>query len=169
MALLLKVDSVDPVVTDKDGYAALHLAAESGSLQSMKLLLEAMKSQFTTSGWSELLKEVKSIAARNHKSDLILKFIDRWDIPHEALIKGEAFPVHAAVRMADLDHLAALVKTFGVNEKDSEGETALHLAARHGLDEVTRFLLDHGANHKLSSRSGNLPLDVAVQNGHTKW
>mgnify|MGYP000605521058 CR=1 FL=1 len=165
VALLLKDGDVDPMTTDKDGYSPLHLATESGSISTIKLLLDAMKTQFTTSGWSELLSEVKGIARKN---TAIGKFLDRWNVPIEKVLKGEAFPIHAAVNMADLTQLGGLIKTFNINERDATGETGLHLAARHGMDEIVQFLLNNGASPQIQSRSGQTPLEIAVRNNNIK-
>ena len=168
MALILEDGQADPMITDKDGYSSLHLAVESGNINSIKLLLEAMKTQFTASGWAELLSEAKTIASRNQRNGSIAKFIDRWNVPLEALLKGEPFPIHAAVNLADLSQLESLIKTFNINERDATGETGLHHAARHGLDNVITFLLANGASVSISSRAGYTALDLAIKHHHNK-
>ena len=98
---MLLTAQADALITDKDGFSALHLAAESGNLASIKILLESMKTGYTSGGWSELITEVKSIVVKNHESDTILKFLERWNLPIESVLKGEAFPIHTAVGMAN--------------------------------------------------------------------
>ena len=43
--------------------------------------------------------------------------------------------------------------------------TALHLAARWGKIDVTKFLVDLGANVIATNNYGNTPYDMAVQEG----
>jgi len=54
---------------------------------------------------------------------------------------------------------------FDVNEKNSYGNTALHLAAFSNQTECARFLLASGSKH-LKDRWGNTPLDIAKRDGH---
>ena len=48
-----------------------------------------------------------------------------------------------------------------VNARSKNGCTPLHLAVFHGRLEVTRFLLEHGANAKLEIEGGETVLDIA--------
>lgn len=60
-------------------------------------------------------------------------------------------------------------KFSGLNERDSFGETALHIAARNGKLGVCRFLLDHpqfAEANGLDAR-GHTALHLAARNGHT--
>jgi ankyrin repeat protein len=43
------------------------------------------------------------------------------------------------------------------------------LAARLGLDDIIKFLLDNGARIDIQSRKGQSPLDLAEINNQTKW
>ena len=56
--------------------------------------------------------------------------------------------------------------TFNVNMMNSEGETALHVAARHGKIQSCKILLRRGAE-LIPDAYAKTPYDVAVNNGHT--
>ncbi|RBR25654.1 uncharacterized protein FIESC28_01617 [Fusarium coffeatum] len=53
-----------------------------------------------------------------------------------------------------------------INSKVISDRTALHVAAETGLVEVTRELLQHGANIKAEDRRKSQPLHIAVREGH---
>lgn len=88
LSFLLTRDA-DPMVTDKDGYAPVHVAAETGNISCIKILLEKMKVFYTDGGWSELLDEIKNVANKSTGSEKVSNFIERWNQPFEALMKGQ--------------------------------------------------------------------------------
>ena len=49
-----------------------------------------------------------------------------------------------------------------INYQDRIGYTALHFAAEKNSDELTRYLLDKGANPNLQDMHGNIPLWTAM-------
>ncbi len=51
------------------------------------------------------------------------------------------------------------------NAADARGDTALHQAAFQGLDQVTGYLVEHGARLDLKNDRGQTPLAVAVARG----
>lgn len=52
---------------------------------------------------------------------------------------------------------------YSVNEKDKNGYTTLHLAARNGhLDEVQKFV-NGGINIKARGKDGKTPLELACE------
>eukprot|EP01059_Diplonema_ambulator_P021446 TRINITY_DN3562_c0_g1_i1.p1 TRINITY_DN3562_c0_g1~~TRINITY_DN3562_c0_g1_i1.p1 ORF type:complete len:1494 (+),score=451.06 TRINITY_DN3562_c0_g1_i1:64-4482(+) len=70
----------------------------------------------------------------------------------------------AAVGDADLV-LQLLSQGVNIDKTDSNGETALHIAARNGSAEVAEVLLTHGANTTIKSSEGRCATDVAALNG----
>ena len=60
-----------------------------------------------------------------------------------------------------------LTKPFNINAVDSEGYSALHVAARYNHVELIKILLDNGAKINLKSNAGETPLHVAC--GHRKF
>ena len=57
---------------------------------------------------------------------------------------------------------AALTRGADVNAADRQGVTALHLAARHGADELVSWLARHGARVAARDKAGRTPLDEAL-------
>ena len=88
LSFLLSRDA-DPMLTDKDGFAPVHLAAETGNISCIKILLEKMKVFYTDGGWSELLEEIKGVANKSMTNERVADFIERWNQPFEALMKGQ--------------------------------------------------------------------------------
>ncbi|HBL98179.1 TPA: hypothetical protein DDZ86_00880 [Candidatus Dependentiae bacterium] len=56
-------------------------------------------------------------------------------------------------------------KSPDVNEKDSEGSTALHWACKKGLMDTIKLLLEKGANIKAVDKSGKKPFDLLGSKG----
>jgi hypothetical protein len=46
-----------------------------------------------------------------------------------------------------------------------KGETALHGAAHRGADDITKFLVEKGANVNARNKRGFTPLDLAMGKG----
>jgi ankyrin repeat protein len=77
-------------------------------------------------------------------------------------------PTHDALLRKDLHALQTLLQhdKAGVDARDENGRTALHLAAGSGQVEFVKALLEAGADVKLRSRDRATPLMVAATNGH---
>ncbi len=54
-----------------------------------------------------------------------------------------------------------------IDQKDSEGNTPLHLAFRRCDQKLIEFLLDQGANTKIINNRGELPVNIQDANGNT--
>jgi ankyrin repeat protein len=52
------------------------------------------------------------------------------------------------------------------DQKDNAGYTPLHEACSRGHLEISRLLLQFGANHSETAQSGIRPLHEAIENGH---
>lgn len=52
------------------------------------------------------------------------------------------------------------------SRSEEEGDTALHIAARHGLAEHVRLLLRHGAELEAENQEGQTPLNAACAQPH---
>ncbi|RDL41016.1 uncharacterized protein BP5553_00995 [Venustampulla echinocandica] len=74
--------------------------------------------------------------------------------------------LHLAIQCAELPVIEYILSdgagTIDINERDKDGNTALHLAASQGRAQVVRLLLDQpGANDSIPNYQGRLPLDLA--------
>ncbi|XP_078261911.1 ankyrin repeat and SOCS box protein 3 [Rhinoraja longicauda] len=80
------------------------------------------------------------------------------------------YPIHEAASHTTLKCLRLLVhkasRTSGVELKTYEGETALHLAAKHGHLKIAKILLQAGANPNAVTNENVTPLFLAAEKGH---
>jgi ankyrin repeat protein len=53
-----------------------------------------------------------------------------------------------------------------VNAKNNRGRSALHYAARTGLESVNKLLLEAGANPNAKDNDGKGPVDMAKESGY---
>nr|POE72216.1 glycerophosphodiester phosphodiesterase gde1 [Quercus suber] len=134
-----------PAWHDLEGYAPLHLAVVGGHYRTTKALLHQNGSpQYT--------------GARLNHSDV--------EKNGAALALAVKYDYHKIVRLlvdAGVD----------INFQDASGETALHVAARFGLEECARILLatsgTFGVNVELAEKTyGWTPLFIACVDGHIK-
>ena len=75
--------------------------------------------------------------------------------------EGSKIPA-AEARMALATVKRAVELGAALNATSEAGDTALHGAASHGMDNVVRYLADQGADVNVQNRRGQTPLDVAV-------
>ena len=74
-----------------------------------------------------------------------------------------AFPAHVAAFNGDLDHIKLLVEqgVININERDDKGSTIAHKAAGQGHLHILSWLIENGADLKLTCNSGETARDVA--------
>ena len=79
-------------------------------------------------------------------------------------------PLHLAARRGNDEIVKVLLDqtSVHVDEKDSSGKTALHLACSEGHRNLCQILLNFGANIKEVSADKMTPLHCAIQNGHSE-
>ena len=58
-----------------------------------------------------------------------------------------------------------LIRGAHIDTRDEHGNTLLHLAARMGYPELTKELLEWGADVSTVNGDGQLPLEVAIMQG----
>ncbi|KAK3089890.1 hypothetical protein FSP39_007395 [Pinctada imbricata] len=83
---------------------------------------------------------------------------------------GEAAetPLHIAARTKEGEKCAEMLLKSGanVNATRENGETAMHIAARHGQLKMVIALLEEGGDPTQQSKCGETPLHVAVRHCH---
>ncbi|XP_046691390.1 transient receptor potential cation channel, subfamily N, member 1 [Silurus meridionalis] len=77
-------------------------------------------------------------------------------------------PLHIAARVKDGEKVAEMLLKSGaeVNTELENGETAMHVAARHGNLQVMKSLVEEGADLTWKSKAEETPLHVAVRHCH---
>lgn len=80
-------------------------------------------------------------------------------------LNGDSKSIHDAVAndsIMAVDHYLKTAKV-GVNARDrSNGDSPLHIAARHGRDAIARMLIHNGANIDQRNKNGFAPLHTAA-------
>ncbi len=77
-------------------------------------------------------------------------------------------PLHACIALSrDAETVRILIaQGADVNMEQAGGYTPLHQAAAAGLEELTRILLDAGANPASLCHQGKTPADYARERNH---
>lgn len=65
-----------------------------------------------------------------------------------------------------VDFLIQNMPTGGIDRTTVDGETALHLSARHDRSEAMKLLLRAGADPSYRNKQDKTPLDIAQEMGH---
>ena len=85
----------------------------------------------------------------------------------DATIKGpkEEFSLHFAVSEGNLSAVKTLCKLTPsiINEKDEQGQTALHYAAKKGFDKAVTFLIKMGVDINAQDKFGQTALHYAAK------
>jgi ankyrin repeat protein len=76
-------------------------------------------------------------------------------------------PLFLAVWQNDINAFNPLTTSYSHDEKDSAGNTLLHLAAMRGGTEILRILISLGSYVHATNNVGETPLHFAARNGHT--
>ena len=75
-------------------------------------------------------------------------------------------PLHLAVTVGSLETVVVLMNPFlpsTLEEKDSDGNSPLHLACRYNRLDVLQFLLDRGADVTARNERNMTCIDVAIE------
>uniref|UniRef100_A0A8C6LSP7 Retinoic acid induced 14 n=1 Tax=Nothobranchius furzeri TaxID=105023 RepID=A0A8C6LSP7_NOTFU len=100
---------------------------------------------------------MKSLKAKFRKTD-----VNEWNKNDERLL--------ASVEHGELDKVVSLLSKKGANavKLDSEGKSALHVAAARGQTECLAVILSHGADLSVTDAAGFSPLHLAAKNNHVE-
>ncbi|KAF1440284.1 Ankyrin repeat and SOCS box protein 3, partial [Spheniscus demersus] len=149
-----------------EGMCALHLSARHGSLESVRVLLEAGAdpNEVTTEATTALF-----LAVENGRADVV-KFL----LQHGANVKGPHSwsgwnSLHQASFQGCTEIMKILLEKGASKEcKDDFGITPLFVAAQYGKLESLRLLVSHGADVNCQAKDRATPLLIAAQEGHAE-
>ncbi|KAM9338489.1 ankycorbin [Symphorus nematophorus] len=98
---------------------------------------------------------MKSLKAKFRKTD-----VNEWNKNDERLL--------AAVEHGEVEKVASLLAKKGASavKLDSEGKSALHVAAARGQTDCLAVILAHGADLSITDAAGFNPLHLAAKNNH---
>ncbi|KAJ4906364.1 putative E3 ubiquitin-protein ligase XBAT31 [Raphanus sativus] len=178
-----RVMTADPSLlhqtTPYDRHSVLHVAAASGHIEILTLLLERFKNPDVLNrhkqtplmlaamyGRISCVKKLTEVGA----NVLMFDYVNRRTCLHYAAYYGHADCVQAILSAAQSSPVAV---HWGyarfVNIRDDKGATPLHLAARQRRPECVNVLLDSGslvcASTSLYGSPGSTPLHLAARSG----
>ncbi|XP_037087755.1 transient receptor potential channel pyrexia-like [Pollicipes pollicipes] len=153
---------------DTDGRSALHLAAFSGNLDTVKCLVKYGANVNALDGRQSTTPLI--CAAAVSSADTVAFLVDNGADVDAGLDPSDETALHYAVRANSYTCAELLLKagarTSGTNPR---GETPLHVAADYGFDRCMGLLLKHGANVDLVSGTGSkTALHLAVEDGRVQ-
>ncbi|KAL1254989.1 hypothetical protein QQF64_013050, partial [Cirrhinus molitorella] len=164
-ALALLRKGVPLHMPNKSGAVCLHAAAKRGHAAVVKALLQkgAHVDATAKNGQTAL-----HIAVENCKPQVVQMLLGFG--AHVQLRGGKAqeTPLHIAARVKEGERAAEMLLKSGadVNAEQENGETAMHVAARHGALQMIRALIQDGGDVTWKSKIGESPLHVAVRHCH---
>ncbi|XP_010135047.1 PREDICTED: ankyrin repeat and SOCS box protein 3-like [Buceros rhinoceros silvestris] len=168
LRLLLRAAPSEEYINSRtfEGLGALHLSARRGSLESIRVLLEAGAdpNEVTIEATTPLF-----LAVENGHADVV-KFL----LQHGANVEGPHCwsgwnSLHQASFQGYTEIMEVLLENGASKEcKDDFGITPLFVAAQYGKLESLRLLISHGAEVNCQAKDRATPLLIAAQEGHTK-
>ncbi|XP_009811675.2 ankyrin repeat and SOCS box protein 3 isoform X1 [Gavia stellata] len=168
LRLLVRAAPSDDYINSKtfEGMCALHLSARHGSLESVRVLLEAGAdpNEVTTEATTALF-----LAVENGHADIVKILLQ-----HGANVKGPHSwsgwnSLHQASFQGRTEIMKILLEEGASKEcKDDFGITPLFVAAQYGKLESLRLLVSHGADVNCQAKDRATPLLIAAQEGHAE-
>jgi ankyrin repeat protein len=163
VGILNDIRAADINIRDANNNTALHLAAESGSLDIIKLLLDKGVSVNLTNRDDSTplhvsakfghLEATKALFERGAAVDSTNKYGDT--------------PLMISAHKGKLETFRYLIEIGAdINIHDANKNTAFHFAAASGSVDIINLLLDKGMSVNLTNTNDSTPLHVSAKFGH---
>ncbi|XP_063968080.1 serine/threonine-protein phosphatase 6 regulatory ankyrin repeat subunit B-like isoform X1 [Lytechinus pictus] len=150
---------------NKAGAVCLHAAAKRGHTGVVKALLQkgALVDARTKDNYTAL-----HIAVQHCKPMVVQTLLGHGAQVQLKGGKAEETPLHIAARIKEGEKVAEMLLKSGadVNATMTNGETAMHIACRHGHIKMLQALLEDGADAVCLSKSGENSIHIAVRHSH---
>ncbi|KAM8967607.1 uncharacterized protein RCH25_026220 [Pelodytes ibericus] len=150
---------------NKSGAVCLHAAASRGHAAVVKALLQkgANVDARTKDNYTAL-----HIAAENCKPQVVHTLLG---FGARVQVKGgqaQETPLHISARIMGGEKVAEVLLKSGaeVNAEQENGETAMHIASRHGNLKMLTALIEDGGEVTWLSKAGESPLHTAARHCH---
>uniref|UniRef100_A0A914VCM2 Uncharacterized protein n=1 Tax=Plectus sambesii TaxID=2011161 RepID=A0A914VCM2_9BILA len=158
---------------DRYGSTPAFYAIQSGYLQCLRYLVEKARADLrATNNRGHTLLHAACLSGQPHVVHYLLPRLDRSAIFWQT--QDMATPVHCAAFGGHVEVLQQLFKVAHRNKKpllsvrDRRGNSALHLTALNNHLYCASYLLEVGADYKLTNRSEQTAEDVARIRGHSE-
>ena len=145
-----------------DGMTALHWAAEIGSAELVRMLLESgAESELVTRNGAYTPLH---LAARSGSASAVSALLEAGADPGATTSTGSATPLHLAAAAGSEPAVAALLEHgAAVDVAESEwGQTSLMFSSAYGRVAVVNTLLRHGADASITTRVIDIPARAGV-------
>uniref|UniRef100_A0A803TAZ8 BCL3 transcription coactivator n=1 Tax=Anolis carolinensis TaxID=28377 RepID=A0A803TAZ8_ANOCA len=162
LAKLLLTHGASPMVLDRHGQTALHLACEHGSLRCLRELLEGSLAPLDLEARNFEGLTPLHVAVGTSDHNMVLALLEHGADVDAVDIKSGRSPLLHAVENNNLEMVELLLKhSANVNAQSYGGNTALHAASGRGLLDTLRLLVRNGADGSLKNYHNDTPLMVA--------
>ncbi|MFT7811579.1 serine/threonine-protein phosphatase 6 regulatory ankyrin repeat subunit B-like isoform X1 [Arapaima gigas] len=150
---------------NKSGAVCLHSAARRGHTAVVKALLFKGANVDTTTKDGYTALHVAVQACKPLVVQTLLGFGAQVQLKGG---KAMETPLHIAAQVKDGEKVAEILLKSGadVNAEQKTGETAVHIAARHGNLQMLMALIEEGGDVTWQSKVGENPLHISVRHCH---